>query len=704
MRSFSRFAPRFALIASAFAVSTWTGSSFAVGTRTFELDTLDKLSGGDLHGTAIGSDGTVRASFTVGATPLKDATTVFCGATLADGSVLLGTSPNGKILRMNGEQAELYADTKELAVTSIVQGPGGAVYAATMPDGKIYKVTKGKADLYATLPDATEVWALATDKNKTALYAAASAKSTNKNGDASTATEGRIYKVAAGSASSVFYKSDEPHLVSLAVADDGSVYAGSSGKALLYKLSGAGRGSVVYDFPGEDVKGVAIGKNGQIWAISNEYSEPPEVIRRSSAHSPPGPGSTNAPHPKPGKGTLTRFDAAGRPEKMMHHDEFHYAALAVDGEGHAHVGTGAEGRAYTVDDNHAVTLEFDGDERQVGAIGIGANGAVSYFGGSDPPVYHRVVAHGGGDATWTSKPLDAGLRARFGHLSWRATGAIEITTRSGDTQAPDATWSAWSAPIAQNGSDPSPSGRFLQVRGRWAHDPNAVLTNVTVPFVTQNLRPIVTEITATSKSTSTHEPKSGSSETVPASGAEVGKHDATVHIGWKVDNSDNDSLRYRLWFKKDGQTTWREITRDSEPLTKTEYDWDASAMPEGLYRIKVEASDELSNPPGDVQTYSLESTVVRVDNTPPVISGLAMNGRKLTARVVDGLGPVVRVELAIDGRLEWRPLPAADGIFDTADERVDADVSSIVPPGSHLVTVRAYDAAGNAALAEIETK
>ena len=57
-----------------------------------------------------------------------------------------------------------------------------------------------------------------------------------------------------------------------------------------------------------------------------------------------------------------------------------------------------------------------------------------------------------------------------------------------------------------------------------------------------------------------------------------------------------------------------------------------------------------------------------------------MNGRKLTAHVVDGLGPIVRVELAVDGRLEWRPLSAADGIFDTADERVEADVSSIVPP------------------------
>ena len=36
---------------------------YAVGTRTFELDSLEKLSGGDIKGVAIGSDGVVRAGW-----------------------------------------------------------------------------------------------------------------------------------------------------------------------------------------------------------------------------------------------------------------------------------------------------------------------------------------------------------------------------------------------------------------------------------------------------------------------------------------------------------------------------------------------------------------------------------------------------------------------------------------------------------------
>jgi hypothetical protein len=46
----------------------------------------------------------------------------------------------------------------------------------------------------------------------------------------------------------------------------------------------------------------------------------------------------------------------------------------------------------------------------------------------------------------------------------------------------------------------------------------------------------------------------------------------------------------------------------------------------------------------------------------------------------------------------------ADGIFDTADETVDADITSLIPggPGPHVVAVRAFDAAGNATVREVE--
>ena len=94
----------------------------------------------------------------------------------------------------------------------------------------------------------------------------------------------------------------------------------------------------------------------------------------------------------------------------MKHDDTHYMSLTLDEAGRPYVGTGANGRVYTVDDAHTVTLLADTDERQVGALHvIGGKGFVAT---SDPPVLHRIIGQGGADAVWTSKVLDAGLRAK----------------------------------------------------------------------------------------------------------------------------------------------------------------------------------------------------------------------------------------------------------------------------------------------------
>jgi hypothetical protein len=286
-------------------------------------------------------------------------------------------------------------------------------------------------------------------------------------------------------------------------------------------------------------------------------------------------------------------------------------------------------------------------------------------------------------------------------LTWRASGALELSTRSGNTAAPDATWTAWSNPVTAPAPIASAPGRFIQVRARWAADQNAVLNEVTIPFVTDNVRPVVTEVSAAAKGTVTKEPATGS---VPASGGEVVKHESVVKLTWKVENPDSDSLRYRVAFKREGQALWRDALKTDDVHTKTELEWDTAALPEGKYRVRIEASDETANPPDQVQKHALESETVLVDNTPPRIDTLEIAGRRLRARGTDGTAGRARGEMAVDGKLEWRPLAPADGIFDTPDERVDVDVSALVPPGSHIVIVRAFDVAGNAVTRDAETR
>ena len=251
--------------------------------------------------------------------------------------------------------------------------------------------------------------------------------------------------------------------------------------------------------------------------------------------------------------------------------------------------------------------------------------------------------------------------------------------------------------MAPGGVILSPIGRYVQVRARWSSDPNAELSEVTIPFVTENLRAVVTEVAALTKGV--HETKEG---LVP-SGAEPIKHDNAVKLTFHVDNPDGDELRYRVAFRRDGDAQWRDVTRPDDVLTKSETEWDTGTLPEGKYHVRVTATDELANPPETTLEHTLESSPILVDNTPPVFRGLSIQGRRLRGEVIDGLGPIARVEVSVDGHPTWHPLAAADGVFDSASEAIDADVHTLVPPGSHIVAVRAYDAAGNSVVADVTT-
>jgi hypothetical protein len=163
-------------------------------------------------------------------------------------------------------------------------------------------------------------------------------------------------------------------------------------------------------------------------------------------------------------------------------------------------------------------------------------------------------------------------------------------------------------------------------------------------------------------------------------------------------------MRYRLFYRLDGEAQWRPMLKPSEKVTSTDYSWDTSSLPEGTYRIMVEGTDELANPPDRVQKHSLISGPVLVDNTPPVFKSLDLRGRRLTGEVVDGVGPIARIEVSVAGSDEWRPIFPKDGVFDSPAESFDTDVSAIVPAGPSIVAVRAYDTAGNMVSKNVEAR
>lgn len=678
---------RFLGFGFAFAAFCVAVTAPAVGTRRLVLDSGDDFKGGDLKGVAVDSAGRVRAGLNLGSTPISEGTAIWAALPMADGSLLLGTGNDGKLLSVNGAKVSVAAETKALVVTSLAEAWGGAVVLGTLPEGKVMKFERGKLSDLVTLKDTEHVWQVAFDKKTNSVFAA-------------TGPEGKLYRIGANGQAQVHFDAPEQHLMSVAVAPDGTVYAGASDKAKLYKITGPGRASVLHDFGRTEVRAIAVGAKGEVFAIANEIQSGSHAPSKRASGSKDVAGPTPKPPKTKGKGTLYRFDVDGSPDELIDDKDEHFVALAIGDDGKPYVGTGVEGRVYSVDDAHNVVLVADTDERQVNALVL--SGKQKLVASSDPAVLHPVRGVGGADAVWTSKVFDAGLRAQYGRMSWRATGNVELSTRTGGTSEPDDTWSAWSNAMAAPGKVASPPGRYFQVRARWNRDASAVLSEVTVPFVTDNLRATITEIDV---GDGEKKGKSSASDAVKKSGDPIDKKpDTKVELKWKVDNPDKDDLRYRLQYRLVGTDTWYELLKPGEKLTKESYSWDTSDLPEGEYRVRVVATDELSNPPDKVRKHELESSVVIVDNTAPRILNLSAAGRRVKGRAIDGVGPIKRIEIAVAGSDEWYPFFPKDGIFDQQAEDFDADVSALSPKGAVLLAVRVYDSANNFVIQNVALK
>jgi hypothetical protein len=136
-------------------------------------------------------------------------------------------------------------------------------------------------------------------------------------------------------------------------------------------------------------------------------------------------------------------------------------------------------------------------------------------------------------------------------------------------------------------------------------------------------------------------------------------------------------------------------------LTKPSYDWDTGTLPEGRYRVRVVATDELSNPPDLVTRDDAESGIVLVDNTPPRVEGLKVANRRVQGVALDGVGPIQRIEVTVAGTDDWVPFFPTDGIFDEAREEFDLDVSSLTTNVPALLAVRVFDDANNVVIQNV---
>lgn len=663
-------------------------------TQVWVSTTFEDFGGGKGEGVLVTSDGRLRRGEAAKRVALGQVSMVFAAAEVGD-AIFLGTGTAGEIWRYAGGKASKVASLPgAVLVTSFARGPGATLYAGTLPEGKIFALDtgSGKATLFSTL-DAKHVWALSYDDRSRTLFAA-------------TGPGGKLFAVDGGGRSRVHWDSGEEHLLSLTRGPGGDLYAGSSPKAIVYRILGPGRTRALHDFAGNEVRAL-VGNERLLVAAVNDIKPdasmdvriPPTASAKGTAISGKSNGPPRPPLPrlgaKQGKGGIFLLGEDGAARQVYGTTSGYFTALQRASDGQVFAAEGTSGKVVTVLPNLSTAIAQNVQERQV--LSLSLTGKVRAFGTGDGGALY-VLGAGAPAPTYTSAAQDAGTSARFGQLTLRATGALSLETRSGNTAEPDKGWSPWQAAATRaavadgmlRATPRCPPGRYFQYRLRWPGASQAVVREVRLHYTPSNQAPFIKELVVGeigSGKTALQKPSWLSSPNNTAAPTEV-------KISWKAEDPDGDTLAYRLWFRAVGEVTWRRLG-DEPVLTAALAKWKTDSLADGWYEVRLEASDENSNGAGRVQRSEKVSPPVLVDHGKPDLVGLRVAYPLVTGLARDRFSRITGLSYSLDGKL-WRQVDPLDGVWDEEAERFDFRIAPAPKPGSHTLLLRVYDEAGNA--------
>jgi hypothetical protein len=303
---------------------------------------------------------------------------------------------------------------------------------------------------------------------------------------------------------------------------------------------------------------------------------------------------------------------------------------------------------------------------------------------------------------------DAGNLSSWGQIRWKAVtpaGAlVELSTRTGNSAKPDATWSEWSAAYQASAGQQitSPAGKYIQWKAalRAANGQSPVLQEVTLAYLPRNRAPEITELKLTPRGASTSGQTTGTpraAQRLVGNAQNTGQNPPQrgFDISWLSNDPDQDDVTYNLYFRGEGESEWKLLESD---MKQNYYQLGPNSLPDGTYRLRVTATDAADNAPAAARSDERISEPFLVDFTAPTIEVLQVERKGATATVrwkaADASSYLTSAEFAIDVE---NSIPASpqDGIVDSREETFTTEFKNLTPQ-EHLVSFRVTDVAGNA--------
>lgn len=661
----------------------------------------------DLKQVVITSEGTLKLARRL--KPLADLKAMHVWDMVEDknGNLFVATGDEGKIFKVTpGGEVSVAFSSDESQIFCLAAAADGSIYAGTGPSGLVVRIAPdGNARVIYDSPE-NYVWSLAVDAKGETIFAG-------------TGPKGRIYQLTPEGKPSIFYTTKQEHVLCLARDADGNLYAGTDKNGLVYKIDAKGKGFVVYQAAQAEVKSLLVtadgifagtsapggGRASRSGSVASGSSSSGSVqatpasrvstatpvstesssSKSESAKSDKKEGSPAPAAAPPGAGENSVY--AIRPDGTIR-ELFRDKALVLSlirQSGKVLVGTGLEGRLFEIDEATKEKIELARlDHGLIHCLCRRQDGSI-VLGTGDPGRLYVLEDKHVETGSILSEVLDAKFISKWGTLRWHAdvpAGArVSVAVRSGNVAEPDETWSDWS--VEETDPDQAriaaPAARYLQYRVTLKTSDAAVsptVSNIALRYMTTNQPPEVTAIE------------------VPDLDAITLDNPKKLKIKWKGTDPNEDELTYNFYVRKAGWQSWVLL---EEELTKSEFEWDTTTTPAGIYQVKVVASDARDNAAEDVLSGEAISGSVTVAHAPPEVTvkivGYEGNQAIVEAKATDPLVRLTGASFAVNGQ-KWINVFPTDGLFDGKTETFRFKTEA-VKAGTHVLVLKVRDAAGN---------
>jgi hypothetical protein len=722
------------------AICVLCGLAVAGQPAVWETSGRVELLKGDARGVSITDTGVLMLSPKLTEVFNTQQTYVWSSAVDNQGNVYLGTGHDGKTYKITAAGAgTLLYDAAELEVTALAIGRDATVFAGTSPDGKVYRITTdGKAEVYFD-PGDKYIWSLAVMPDGSLAVG--------------TGDSGKLYRVRAAGASpesSILVSTNQTHVISLAVTPQGDLIAGTDSGGLVLRVSPEGKTFALFDTQLREIHALAPAADGSIYALA--LSEAAATAR------PPSTPPVAQPQPTEGGTptttvTITAIDESGvpiqnQPGPTRSRSDVSNARSAVfrilpDGAtdvvwssptvtafsiapglqpGSVLIGTADKGRIYSVTNDGRDNLLLQSPEGQISSLFVRNNQV--FAASSNQGKLFRFGNELVNEGTFESPVRDAKLTASWGRIWWRGGGTVEVQTRTGNGERPDATWSDWSAVYRnpEGNQISSPRARFIQwramIRASGSQSMPSWVEDVSVAYLPRNVAPEVLSISALPIGVGlqqivqvTVDPNVESSGLDPSLFGPVAQvpprrfyQRGARSFQWQAEDRNSDTLEYAIYYRALNEQTFRLL---KDKLRDNFYTIDGATLADGRYVIKVVASDAPDNPPGQKLTGERLSEPVDIDNTPPVVKvmgepQITRDAVRVGFSVDDATGKVKKADASLDGGA-WVPVFPDDGIADSGHEVYTVEFGQL-GPGEHSISLRTFDSSGNVGTLNVTIK